>query len=126
MPRERNATTPVALPLPTRLGRTFARGATVVAVLSLAAACNGSSEAATAGTDGAAAAAAGAMTLGPEDVAVAQTTELGSGVTLRGSLEPAQTVTVRSQVAGTVRNLRVDRGSAVRRGQVPCGFAVAA
>jgi RND family efflux transporter MFP subunit len=44
--------------------------------------------------------------------------ELGSGVTVRGSLEPAQTVTVKSQVAGTVRNLRVDRGSAVRRGQV--------
>jgi RND family efflux transporter MFP subunit len=36
---------------------------------------------------------------------------------LRGSLEPVQTVTVKSQVAGTVRNLRVDRGSNVTPGQ---------
>ena len=115
MARERNAITSATHTVSGRLGRTLARSALVVATLGVVAACNGDSEAATAGVDSALAA---AVTLGPQDVAVARTMELGSGVTLRGSLEPAQTVTVRSQVAGTVRNLRVDRGSDVRRGQV--------
>ena len=116
MARERNASTSAAHARFGRLGRTLlVRSAIAVATLGVAAACNGDSEAATAGADSTAAA---AVTLGPQDVAVAQTLELGSGVTMRGSLEPAQTVTVRTQVAGTVRNLRVDRGSDVRRGQV--------
>lgn len=90
-----------------------ARGVWLLAVVLSAGACGG------ADTDASATeSTATAIRLGPEDVAVARTIELGSGVTLRGSLEPAQTVTVRSQVGGTVRNLRVDRGSPVSRGQV--------
>lgn len=96
-------------------GWRLAVGTLALGALGFASACNGASEAATAGSDSAVAA---PVTLGPQDVSVARTLELGSGVTLRGSLEPAQTVTVRAQVGGTVRNLRVDRGSAVRRGQV--------
>jgi membrane fusion protein, multidrug efflux system len=111
----RNASTPADHPLPGRLVRTLTRIALAAGMVGAAAACNGASEAATARGDSAT---ASAVTLGPQDVAVARTLELGSGVTLRGSLEPAQTVTVRSQVAGTVRNLHVDRGSNVRRGQV--------
>ena len=114
MPREWNTPSPVAGPRLGAFGRRSAGGTLAVALLALATACNGASEAATADNDSTAA----AMTLGPRDVAVARTIELGSSVTVRGSLEPAQTVAVKSQVAGTVRNLRVDRGSVVRRGQV--------
>ena len=114
MGREQNARAPLARRRLGRAARRLGGGSVAVAMLALATACNGASEAATAGNDGAGA----AMTLGPQDVAVARTIELGSSVTVRGSLEPAQTVTVRAQVAGTVRNLRVDRGSDVRRGQV--------
>ncbi|HEX6052844.1 MAG TPA: efflux RND transporter periplasmic adaptor subunit [Gemmatimonadaceae bacterium] len=114
MPREWNRPSPAAGPRLGAFGRRLAGGTLGIALLALAAACNGASEAATADEDSAGA----AVTLGPRDVAVARTIELGSSVTLRGSLEPAQTVTVKSQVAGTVRNLRVDRGSDVRRGQV--------
>jgi membrane fusion protein (multidrug efflux system) len=92
-----------------------ALGAALCVATGLGAACGGES-----GGGGAAdsAAPANAMALGLQDVAIARTMELGSTVSLRGSLEPAQTVTVRSQIAGTVRNLRVNRGSDVNRGQV--------
>jgi len=115
MVRVRNTARLAARSLPGRIAHKLAVGALALGTAGFAAACNGASEAATAETDSTA---ASAVTLGPQDVAVARTIELGSSVTLRGSLEPAQTVLVKSQVAGTVRNLRVDRGSAVRRGQV--------
>lgn len=115
MVRVRNTARLAARALPGRIAHKLAVGALALGTAALAAACNGASEAATAETDSTAAT---AVTLGPQDVAVARSIELGSSVTLRGSLEPAQTVLVKSQVAGTVRNLRVDRGSAVRRGQV--------
>ncbi len=97
-----------------RLLRTT-RAAAVLVATGIGAACGGASG------DGAAADSAApgpAMTLGLQDVAIARTTELGNTVSLRGSLEPARTVIVRSQVGGTVRNIRVDRGSDVARGQV--------
>ena len=109
-----NAITPDTLHRAQRALARFVAGASVMSV-SVLAACNSDSEAATAAKD---TAAAPAMMLGPQDVAVARSLELGSSVTVRGSLEPAQTVIVKSQVTGTVRGLRVDRGSAVRRGQV--------
>ena len=115
MARVRIATRQAVHSLPGRIVQRLAVVALALGTAGVVTACNGASEAATADKDSAAAT---AVTLGPQDIAVARTLELGSGVTLRGSLEPAQTVMVKSQIAGTVRNLRVDRGSAVRRGQV--------
>jgi membrane fusion protein, multidrug efflux system len=56
--------------------------------------------------------------LAPQDVAVAERGDLSAGVVLTGSLQPSRMVRVKSQVAGTVRDVRVDRGTPVRRGQV--------
>jgi RND family efflux transporter MFP subunit len=56
--------------------------------------------------------------LGAQDVAVAQRTDLTTGVVLTGSLQPYKIVKVKSQVAGTVRGVRVDRGTPVHRGDV--------
>lgn len=63
------------------------------------------------------AAAAPATILGAQDVAVAQRADVAAGILLTGSLQPAEAVTLRAQVPGTMRSVRVDRGSAVRRGQ---------
>ncbi|MHB1222511.1 MAG: efflux RND transporter periplasmic adaptor subunit [Gemmatimonadaceae bacterium] len=62
-------------------------------------------------------AAATAIVLAPEDVAVATVDDVITGVTLTGSLEPAEKVTVTAQVGGTIGAMTVDRGSAVRPGQ---------
>ena len=67
--------------------------------------------------DSAAAASPAAMVLGPQDVATAREGDAGAGLVLSGPLEPKERVTIRAQVPGTVRNLRVDRGSPVTRGQ---------
>jgi RND family efflux transporter MFP subunit len=58
------------------------------------------------------------LLLGPQDVFTAELVAGGGSVTLSGPLTPKEQVTLRAQVSGTVANLRVDRGSAVRRGQV--------
>lgn len=94
--------------------RKGARRALVMAVLVAAAACGG------APADEATPAEAEQQrsVLAPEDVAVATRTDLAAGVVLTGSLQPYKIVRVRSQVAGTVRGVRVDRGTPVRRGQV--------
>lgn len=62
-------------------------------------------------------ASATALVLAPEDVAVATVGSVTTGVTLTGSLEPAEKVTVTAQVGGTIGATTVDRGSAVSRGQ---------
>lgn len=59
-----------------------------------------------------------AVTLAPTDVATARMADLVDAVAVSGSLEPQQSVVVKSQIVGTVRNIRVDRGTSVRRGQV--------
>lgn len=56
------------------------------------------------------------LVLGPEDVALVRRSEISSGVLLTGTLEPGELVEIKAQVAGTIRNLRVDRGDPVRRG----------
>lgn len=56
--------------------------------------------------------------LGAQDVATAEMTQLAAGVALTGSLEPYRRAEVKAQVPGVVRGLSVDRGSAVRAGQV--------
>jgi RND family efflux transporter MFP subunit len=53
-----------------------------------------------------------------QDVATARRETLRTGPVLAGSLEPATIVRLEAQIAGTIGDLRVDRGSLVRRGQV--------
>ena len=92
--------------------RTATRVTALIAALTLPAACGGSSaEEAEAPT------AAPAAILGAQDVAVAERADVAAGILLTGSLQPAEMVTIRAQVAGTMRTVNVDRGSAVRRGQ---------
>ncbi|HEX2207218.1 MAG TPA: efflux RND transporter periplasmic adaptor subunit [Longimicrobium sp.] len=56
--------------------------------------------------------------LGAGDVATVETSQLAAGVALTGSLEPYRVAEVKAQVGGVLRGLSVDRGSAVRAGQV--------
>lgn len=58
------------------------------------------------------------VTLTPSDVAVARTIELTGGVAISGPLEPARVVELRAQINGRVRQVHVDRGSRVTRGQL--------
>ena len=57
------------------------------------------------------------VVLSPQDVVEAKVVDIVSGVTLSGSLEPAEQATITAQVAGTLGPITVDRGSQVRRGQ---------
>ena len=59
-----------------------------------------------------------AVVLASADVATARLGQLQTGPTLTGSLQPADIVQLRAQIPGTVAELRVDRGTAVRAGQV--------
>ncbi|HET7623413.1 MAG TPA: efflux RND transporter periplasmic adaptor subunit [Gemmatimonadaceae bacterium] len=96
--------------------RTGVRLAVAIAALAAIAACGG-----TPGEEADAAPAAVAeqrSVLGPEDVAVATRSDIAAGVVLTGSLQPYKVVRVKSQVPGTVRGVRVDRGTPVRRGQI--------
>jgi RND family efflux transporter MFP subunit len=68
-------------------------------------------------TDGEAAAEA-ALVLQPADVAVVEAMPLNAGVLLTGTLNPYRIVEVRAQVPGVVSRLAVDRGDAVRQGQL--------
>lgn len=80
-------------------------------------ACGKGGDAASDSASATADSAAPALVLSPQDVAVAEEGEVGAAVTLSGPLEPKEAVTLRAQVGGTVQELRVDRGSAVARGQ---------
>src|SRR6185436_4259287 len=55
--------------------------------------------------------------LAAEDVATATMGELGTGVVITGSLQPAFQAKVKAQVPGTVQRIAVDRGTAVGQGQ---------
>lgn len=87
----------------------FATAPFIVAVL---VSCGGGQEDATPS-----AAPLAAMTLTASDIAVAREVELVDGIAMSGSLEPAQTVIVKAQVAGRLGTVRVDRGSRVRAGE---------
>jgi RND family efflux transporter MFP subunit len=63
-----------------------------------------------------------AMVLGTRDVATASVREITTGIAITGSLDPARRVEVKSQIAGQIENITVDRGSPVRRGQVLVTF----
>ena len=56
------------------------------------------------------------VTVGRENVVVATLSELRSGPTISGSLEPEQAATVRAEVAGPVKQTHLDAGQRVRRG----------
>ncbi len=92
-----------------RKGRPVAAAALLLGL----AACGGPEEGAEA-----AEAPAPEVVFGAGDLALAERSQLSSGVSLTGSLDPYQVVEVRAQVPGQVSNLRVDRGQAVSRGQV--------
>ncbi len=79
--------------------------------------CGPSGELSAADSTVAAKRASTAVVLAAEDVATATTADVTTGVTLTGSLEPAEKVTVTAQVGGTMGPIRVDRGSSVTRGQ---------
>ena len=88
------------------------RGVALTAALALVAACGGGeSEAAT--TSG-----PRPVVVTAEDIATAQLDTMRAGPILAGSLEPATIVRLTAQIAGTVSDLRVDRGTPVSRGQV--------
>jgi RND family efflux transporter MFP subunit len=56
--------------------------------------------------------------VGPENIAVAVDTVLTAGPLLSGTLEPELAATVRAEVGGSVTEVLVDDGQAVKRGQV--------
>ena len=58
-----------------------------------------------------------AVLLSAADVVAATTADIGSTVVVSGALDPADVVRLRAQVAGTIRDLHVDRGSKVSRGE---------
>ena len=77
--------------------------------------CGGESDAKEA--EASAAPARAPIVLAAQDVAVAREADIGSSLTISGPLQPKESVTLRAQVAGTISELTVDRGNAVRRGQ---------
>jgi RND family efflux transporter MFP subunit len=87
------------------------RATALLFALVTAAACSGSSAEEATPSD------TPAAILGAQDVAVAERADVAGGILLTGSLQPADVVTIRAQVPGTMANVRVDRGTAVRRGQ---------
>lgn len=89
-----------------------------LALLVLLAACGGGDEEPTTAADSAAAAPGTSIVLAPQDLATAEVSAVGSGLTLTGNLDPSEVVQVRAQVPGVVGSVRVDRGTAVRAGSV--------
>jgi membrane fusion protein (multidrug efflux system) len=94
------------------MGCRTAAGAALTLLLTVAA-CGGDAESNTE-----TAAEEQVVSLQPNDVALVEFTTLGGGVLMTGTLNPAQTVEVRAQIPGIVSRLGVDRGDAVRAGQV--------
>lgn len=96
-----------------RTARRLLSAAAAALLLPGAAACGGGDAAGDAAAD-----APTALALGPADVATAETAPLDAGVALTGTLEPYRVAELKAQVPGVVTALSVDRGSAVRAGQV--------
>jgi RND family efflux transporter MFP subunit len=113
----RTLTVETVMTMETMRGAAAGRGALTLALAAVLAACGGDGRGAAAEARADTAAAA-AVVLAPSDVAVARTAELQGGVALTGTLEPGRVAEVKAQVAGVLEGLTVDRGSAVREGQV--------
>lgn len=88
-----------------------------LAGLALLAACGGSSSSQHGDADSGRATADAPLTLTSQDVIAAATVSISEAVTVSGPLEPRDVVIVRSQLPGTIGELRVDRGTPVRAGQ---------
>lgn len=58
------------------------------------------------------------LVLGAGDVHAAELSRIAGGVVVTGSLQPYRVVDVKAQVAGTIGDLRADRGDPVRQGQL--------
>jgi RND family efflux transporter MFP subunit len=58
------------------------------------------------------------VTVGPENALVVADTQLRSGPTVSGSLEPVQAATIRAEVPGPVERTTAEAGERVRRGEV--------
>ena len=58
------------------------------------------------------------LVLSDQDVASAKLSTIAGGAVITGSLQPAWMVTISAQVPGTMQRITVDRGTAVREGQV--------
>lgn len=58
------------------------------------------------------------LVLSDQDVAAAKLASVAGGAVITGSLQPAWMVTISAQVPGTMQRIAVDRGTAVREGQV--------
>jgi RND family efflux transporter MFP subunit len=58
------------------------------------------------------------VTVGPENAVVAAETDLNSGPTVSGSLEPEQAATIRAEVPGPVERTTAQEGQRVRKGTV--------
>jgi RND family efflux transporter MFP subunit len=58
------------------------------------------------------------LVLSNQDVASAQLSSIAGGAVITGSLQPAWIITISAQVPGTMQRIAVDRGVAVREGQV--------
>lgn len=91
----------------------------VLTLLSSLAACGGADKSATAEkAPPTVEDSSGAIVLAAQDLATAQSAQIGASISLSGPLEPKDRVVVRAQVPGTVQSVRVDRGTAVRQGQL--------
>jgi membrane fusion protein, multidrug efflux system len=58
------------------------------------------------------------VTVGPENAVVVADTDLRSGPTVSGSLEPEQAATIRAEVPGPIERTTAEAGERVRRGKV--------
>jgi RND family efflux transporter MFP subunit len=58
------------------------------------------------------------VTVGPENVVVAQLTELRSGPPVSGNLEARRAATIRAEVSGSVLRTEADEGARVQRGEL--------
>lgn len=57
------------------------------------------------------------IVLNAQDIATVETRPIGASIIVSGNLDPADVVTLKAQVPGTVTGVRVDRGSRVSQGQ---------
>ncbi len=67
--------------------------------------------------DSAAPGSGGTLLLGPTDVAQVIESSITGGVQISGPLDPSVSVEIKAQIDGNVRDLQVDRGSAVIKGE---------
>ena len=88
------------------------RRSAVLTLLALAAACG------TTDAESSATVESAAVQLGARDVAPVAMRSIVAGIPITGSLDPVQRFEIKARIEGLIDDIRVDRGSAVERGQV--------